>query len=95
MVKAGQSLVQLDDAVDQQTLLTDLAKLKLQQANYDRNRKLYLRNAISKSAFDTVVASLASAKQPWQPTGSTFNTKISKRLLQASWEFARLMSGNM
>lgn len=62
MVKTGKSLIQLDDSIDQQTLKNDQAQLTLNEVNYERQFKLYRRNATSKSALDAAKARLLQSK---------------------------------
>lgn len=55
-VKKGDLLVQLDDAVDEQNLVRDLAKLRLDKLDYERKQKLVKQSAISRSALDAARA---------------------------------------
>lgn len=55
-VKKGDLLVQLDDSVAQQTLVSDLAKLRLDKLDFERKEKLITQNAISRSALDAARA---------------------------------------
>jgi len=61
-VKKGQPLVQLDDAVDQQTLNNNLAQLQLDTVNYQRQVRLYKMNATSKSSLDTAEAKMLQSR---------------------------------
>lgn len=56
-VKQGDLLVQLNDEVDQQALLRDEAKLRLDQVDYDRKQLLIKQNAVARSAVDAAKAS--------------------------------------
>lgn len=56
-VKQGDLLVQLNDDVDQQALLRDEAKLRLDKVDYDRKQLLIKENAVARSAVDIAKAS--------------------------------------
>lgn len=62
MAAKGQSLIQLDAAIDKERLKTDLAQLKLTKLNYQRNLRLLKRNAISKSVLDLQFSNYQKAK---------------------------------
>lgn len=51
-VSKGQPLFQLDDAVDRQTLLNDMAHLQVNKADYDRKVEVYKQNGISKTEVE-------------------------------------------
>lgn len=55
-VKQGDLLVQLNDAVDQQTLLRDAARLRLDKVDFQRKQLLLKENAMSRSAVDSARA---------------------------------------
>ncbi len=57
-VEAGAVLLQLDDRVEQANLKSYKAQLRLAQINYDRDKKLLRSNAISRTNFDKVEATL-------------------------------------
>lgn len=57
-VKEGAPLVQLDDAVDQQTLNNNVAQLGLDKVNYERQSELYKTKSTSKSALDDARAKM-------------------------------------
>ena len=61
-VKQGDLLVQLNDAVDQQALLRDAAKLRLDQVDYERKELLVKENAVSRSAVDAAKASFLQSQ---------------------------------
>jgi membrane fusion protein, multidrug efflux system len=56
MVKAGQLLVQLDDAVDQQELKNLKAQMSLNRSNYQRLRKVIHVEAVSKQDLETALS---------------------------------------
>lgn len=58
MVKAGDPLVQIDDADDRQDLNNLLAQLKLAEITYHRQSVLYKNQAAARVALDQAVASL-------------------------------------
>lgn len=62
MVQKGQPLLQLDDAIDRQTLFNNEAELTLDQLNFQRMSSLIKRNAISKNDFDVAQSKLLQAK---------------------------------
>lgn len=61
-VKTGEQLVQLDDSVDQQTLNNNLAALRLDVLNYNRQIALYKTGATSKEKLDTAQAEMLQSK---------------------------------
>src|SRR5262249_16773826 len=58
MVTKGQSLIQLDDALDRQALATSQAQLNLDSLNYQRLSTLLKKSAISVSEVDTARANM-------------------------------------
>lgn len=56
-VQQGDLLVQLDDKVDQQTLLHDQAKLRFDKIDYQRKKLLLKEKAVAQSALDAARAS--------------------------------------
>ena len=58
-VEEGQVLIQLDDRVEQATLGSFLAQLKLARINFERDQRLLSSKAISRTDFDTSEASLS------------------------------------
>lgn len=62
LVKKGQSLIQLDDALDQQQLKNEAANLKFDQITYDRQKKLFATRAASRSSLDQALAKLQQSK---------------------------------
>lgn len=61
-VKQSDLLVQLNDAIDQQALQRDEAKLKLDDLNYHRNVSLIKQDVVSKSAVDAAKAEFLQAQ---------------------------------
>ena len=61
-VKAGQSLVKLDTAVDQAELKGLIASGKLAEANFKRDKQLIERKAVSSLDFETSTAGLRNAE---------------------------------
>ena len=61
-VKQGDLLVQLNDDMDQQTLLRDEAKLRLDKVDYERKTLLIKENAVSRSAVDAAKAAYAQSQ---------------------------------
>lgn len=55
-VKQGDMLVQLNDSVDQQSLLRDEAKLRFDKIDYERKQLLIKENAVARSAVDAAKA---------------------------------------
>ena len=55
-VKQGDLLVQLNDSVDQQTLLRDEAKLRFDKIDFERKESLLKENAVARSAVDAAKA---------------------------------------
>lgn len=62
MVEKEQSLIQLDDSIDKQTLNNDLAQLKLTELTFKRYEKLLKSSSISQSDFDTAQANYVKAQ---------------------------------
>lgn len=60
-VERGQLLVQLDAAVEQASLATAQADLRLARAEQERGRSLLARQALAKSEFDRLDAQLSKA----------------------------------
>jgi len=58
VVKAGQSLVQMDTDLDIQDLKNDEAKLNLNQLDFQRKKRLYGTGAISVSDYDLALSQL-------------------------------------
>lgn len=58
MVAAGDSLIQLDDDIDRQTLATNQAQLNLDKTNYNRQMQLYATRTAAKSDLDTAQAKM-------------------------------------
>lgn len=61
-VEAGQYLIQIDDALDQQDLKNNQAQLTLTQLDFNRQEKLYASHAVSKSDYDNALAGLQQAQ---------------------------------
>lgn len=61
-VKQGDLLVQLNDAVDQQTLQRDEAKLRFDQVDYERKELLLKENAVARSAVDAAKAAFLQSQ---------------------------------
>ena len=55
-VTQGDQLIQLDDSVDQQTLLRDQAALRFDKIDYERKQSLLKKNAVAQSAVDSAKA---------------------------------------
>jgi len=62
MVQKGQPLIQLDDSIDQQILKDSLADSRLSKLSYDRQNKLFARNATSKSELDAARAKMLQSE---------------------------------
>jgi membrane fusion protein (multidrug efflux system) len=62
MVKFGDSLVQLDNAIDVQDLSNSQAQFNLDQLDFNRKAKLFKTNAISKSDYDQSLAALKQSQ---------------------------------
>ncbi|MDP1573936.1 MAG: efflux RND transporter periplasmic adaptor subunit [Coxiellaceae bacterium] len=60
-VKQGDLLVQLDDSVDQQTLLRDQAALLFNKVDYERKQSLLKQRAVAQSAVDAAKAAYLQA----------------------------------
>ena len=58
-VRKGQVLAVMDDA----NLFTTRINFEVQKANYERNKRLYEKNALSKAQFDNVESAYLSAKR--------------------------------
>lgn len=79
MVQKDQSLVQLDDSLDQQTLNNDMAQLKLDQMNYERNLKLARQNMLAQSDLDSAQAKMVQS----QANVATAQLNISHKNIKA------------
>jgi membrane fusion protein (multidrug efflux system) len=55
-VKQGDLLIQLNDSVDQQTLLRDEAKLRFDKIDFDRKELLLKENAVARTSVDAARA---------------------------------------
>lgn len=62
MVKKGQLLVALDTRAEHARLSSDQASLRLAKINYNRNKGLYARGAVSRQDYDTATANLQEAQ---------------------------------
>ncbi len=62
LVKAGDSLIQLDDSLDVQDLKNSQAQMNLDQLDFNRKKKLYSQKAISTSEYDTSLAVLRQSQ---------------------------------
>src|SRR3990167_5856236 len=62
IVKEGQALVQLDDAIDVENLHTAQAQFNLNQLTFARESHLFQTGAISKSDYDTAFAQLQQSQ---------------------------------
>ena len=78
-VKAGQPLVQLDDAFDRSKLRNDLAALNLAKIQFTRQQKLLTTGATSASEFDEARAKL----QQMKADVSGDRVTVSKKLIHA------------
>lgn len=78
-VKAGQPLVQLDDAFDKSKLRNDLAALNLARVQFSRQQRLLKTGATSESLFDEARAKL----QQMEADVSGDRVTISKKLIHA------------
>lgn len=61
-VKQGDVLVVLNTDIEQAQLKDAQSKLKLAQINYDRNKTLAIKNAVSAATLDTITAQLQQAQ---------------------------------
>ncbi|MHB1947932.1 MAG: efflux RND transporter periplasmic adaptor subunit [Gammaproteobacteria bacterium] len=61
-VKKGDLLVLLDTSVEEAQLKDSQARAKLAQLNYDRNKVLVAKNAVTQSQIDTLLAQLDQAQ---------------------------------
>ncbi len=61
-VKKGDVLIQLNDAIDQQTLKTQQAQLNFIQADYNRKKKLAQQKVIAQSELDQSTTQLKQAQ---------------------------------
>ena len=61
-VKKGMPLVDLDTSTEQAQLKADVAALRLTQINYQRDKALYTKHAVSRSTLDSSLSSLQSAQ---------------------------------
>lgn len=75
MVKAGDPLVQLDDAIDQQDLLNYSAQLKLAQVSYNRLSKLLSSKVVAQAEVDKAQAKLQEAQSAVNKTKVIINQK--------------------
>ena len=74
-VKAGQSLVKLDTAVDQAELKGLIASGKLAEANFKRDKQLIERKAVSSLDFETSTAGLRNAEANIERQKATIRKK--------------------
>ncbi|MCL6414742.1 efflux RND transporter periplasmic adaptor subunit [Aestuariirhabdus sp. Z084] len=77
-VKKGALLLQLDDSVEQANLKSFNAQLNLAQLNFNRDKALITRNAISQTRFDQSKAELDQALAQVQQTRATIQQKSIK-----------------
>ncbi len=68
LIKKGESLIDLDDRVDQALLKDALAKLTLNKINFQRQSSLIARQATSKSKVDEARANLQEASSQVEKT---------------------------
>lgn len=78
-VQQGDLLVQLNDAMDQQALLRDQAKLNLDRVDYERNELLLKQNAVSRSAVDAAKAAYLQS----QAAVESDNVMITQKKIRA------------
>lgn len=78
-VKQGDLLVQLNDAVDQQTLLRDEAKLRFDKIDYERKELLLKENAAAPSAVDAAKAAFLQS----QAAVASDNVMIAQKKIRA------------
>lgn len=81
-VKSGDVLIVLDTSVEEATLKDSLAKLKLAQMNYSRDKKLFERNVSSQAALDTRIAELQEAEAGVQ----SIQAKIKQKTISAPFD---------
>lgn len=74
-VEEGEVLVQLDDAVEQASLKSLKAQLRLARINFERDSRLLKTNAISRTNFDKVEAALRDAEAQVERTQATIEQK--------------------
>lgn len=58
IVKAGQSLIEMDTDLVRQDLKSNEAKLKLDKLDFERKKKLYQTGAVSASDYDTALSTM-------------------------------------
>jgi membrane fusion protein (multidrug efflux system) len=78
-VRAGVTLVQLDDSVEQAELKSAQADLRRFSADYERQRELVTRGNVSRAAFDTALAQRDTAAASIERIRAT----IAKKNIQA------------
>lgn len=78
-VKKGDPLLQLNDAVDQQTLKNNIAQLNLDAVNYKRQVKLYKTRSTAKSAVDEAQANMLKS----QAQVTTAQVMLDKKKIKA------------
>lgn len=81
-VKKGDTLVLLDTSVEQALLKDNDAQLKLAQLNFDRNKTLIVKHAVSQSQLDTLVAQLQEAQAGVEQT----QAKILQKTIKAPFD---------
>ncbi len=74
-VEAGEVLIQLDDAIEQSTLVLYQAQLGLAQSNLERARSLFQRGNLSQAELDRLTAALAEAEARIRNTEVTIDRK--------------------
>ena len=91
-VKTGDLLLELDDTVEQASLRSAKAQLKLAQLNFNRDRALIQKSAISRTRFDETSATFEQAKAAVEQIEATIAKNASSRLLMVHWVSVRLKS---
>ena len=95
MVKKGDLLAKIDDAIEQADLANNTAALRLAKISYERNKDLYHKRAISKSQLDETEAKLTQASAAVDRTKALiaqkniqapFDGKIGIKLVD-TWQF--------
>lgn len=78
-VNKGDSLVQLDDSLDQQSLITNQAQLNLDKTNYQRQLELYKTKSTSKTDLDNAQAKMVIS----EAASASAQVQIDKKNIKA------------
>lgn len=74
-VQAGDSLIRLDDTVEEANLRSQEAQLRLAEINYERGKRLLASKAMSKTDFDTLEARLLETRALVESTRAIIDKK--------------------